>query len=177
MKLFNFLKKDKIEVKTEFTVNELKKGFMVDYFLKTWEVKKVYIYDWGDNFFAREYLLDSGDESLYLYVEDDDGLVCNVWNRIHISEVEPDLAEYIVEHDEAPNKITYNQKLYKRIESSQGYRNEEGEEKYNEELVNWMFKNKKEKQLLSLDRTGEEEFEISHGHYVKEIEFSNILPI
>jgi len=44
MGIFNFFKKDKPESIVDFTVNDLKKGYILDYFLKTWEVKNVYIY-------------------------------------------------------------------------------------------------------------------------------------
>ena len=177
MGLFSFLKKDKSAIKNDFTVNELKKGFVLDYFMKSWEVTKVYVYDWGNNFFAREYLLDSGDETLYLYVEDDDDLVCSVWNKIDISEIEPDLFKMIVANDDAPSTISYKNSMYTKIESSQGHCCEEEDEDTHTELVNWTYKNSKEKHFISVSRTGEEEFDVSYGEYVKDIEFSNILPI
>ncbi|MBC8754069.1 DUF4178 domain-containing protein [Kordia sp. YSTF-M3] len=178
MGLFSFFKKDKSAIKNDFTLDELKKGFVVDYFMKSWEVTKVYLYDWGNNFFAREYLLDSGDETLYLYVEDDDGLICSIWNKIDITEIEPDLFKMIVANDDAPSQITYKNGIYTKTESSQGHCNEEGEdEETYTELVNWTYKNSKEKHFISVSRTGEEEFDVSYGEYVKDIEFSNILPI
>jgi len=53
---------------------------------------------------------------------------------------------------------------------------EEGDEEEYEELVNWTYQNSDNKELISIDRIGEEEFEVAHGNYVKEFEFSNILP-
>ena len=178
MGLFSFFKKKKDDVKNDYTLYEMKKGFIVDYFLKTWEVKKVYEYDWGNNYFAREYLLDSGDESLYLYVEEDDELICSVWKKISIGEIEPDLFKVIVEEDDAPSHITYDEKVYKKMETSHGVSYEEDDEDELEtRLINWTYKHKKDKHLISVNRTGEEAFEISEGHHVKEYEFSNILPI
>ena len=175
MGIFDFLKKDKTESKIDFTVNELKKGFMVDYFMKTWEVKKVYTYDWGNNFFSREYLLDSGNEIIYLHVEDDDQLICSVWNKLDIFDIDSGLAGSITASDDAPNRLVYENKTFIRKESSQGVCIEEGESDESE-LVNWMYENPETKELLSIDRWGEEEYGSSKGKYVEEFEFSNILP-
>lgn len=176
MGIFNFFKKDKTDSIVDFTVNDLKKGFMVDYFIKTWEVKKVYVYDWGNNCFAREYLLDSGDESLYLYVEDDDELICSVWKKIDLSEIQSNIIESIIDNDEAPNQINYNSSTFTKKESSPGHCMEEGEDDQYSELISWTYQNKDTKELISINRVGEEEFEASHGNYAKEFEFSNILP-
>jgi len=175
MGIFDFFKKDKSEVKIDFTVNEMKVGFMVDYFMQTWEVKKVYVYDWGNNFYSREYMLDSGNEVIYLHVEDDDELICSVWNKLDIFDIDPELASSITASDDAPNKLVYENKTFIRKESSQGYCKELGESE-DSELVNWTFENPETNELLSIDRWGEEEYGSSKGKYVKEFEFSNILP-
>lgn len=174
MGLFSFLKKDKEDVNYDFTLNDLKKGFMLDYFLQTWEVKKVYLYDWGNQCFAREYLLDSGTETLYLYVEEDDGLDCSVWHKISLDQIQPNLFQAIVSEDNAPYQISYKNKLYTKTESGQGYSSVEGESGESE-LVYYSYKNQ-EGELISVNRTGEESFDVSHGHAVSDIEFSNILP-
>ncbi|MEW7292466.1 DUF4178 domain-containing protein [Aquimarina sp. 2304DJ70-9] len=176
MGIFNFFKKDKPESVVDFTVNDLKKGFILDYFLKTWEVKNVYVYDWGNNSFSREYFLDSGDESLYLYVEDDDELICSIWSKIDILDISPSLIEIINSTDEAPNSISYNSATFVKISSNLGHCMEEGDEEAYDELINWTYQNSDNKELISIDRVGEEEFEVAHGNYVQEFEFSNILP-
>ena len=175
MGLFDFLRKDKTDAQVDFALNELKKGFMVDYFMKTWEVKKVYVYDWGNNFYSREYLLDAGNETLYLSVEDDDGLICSVWNKINIVDIDPKLAHSITSTDDAPNQLVYNNTTYTRQSSSQGLCFEEGDGDESE-FVNWMYENPKTNELLSIDRWDEEEYSSAAGKYVKEFEFSNILP-
>ncbi|MBL4708601.1 MAG: DUF4178 domain-containing protein, partial [Flavobacteriales bacterium] len=108
MGLFDFLKKDKKEPKVDFTVNELEKGFIVDYFMKSWEVKKVSVYDWGNNCFSREYLLGSGDENIYLNVEEDDELICSVWRKLDIFDIDSGLANSITKNDDAPDRIIYD---------------------------------------------------------------------
>ena len=175
MGIFDFFKSDKAEVKIDFTVNDMKVGFMVDYFMKTWEVKKVFLYDWGNNFHSREYLLDSGDETIYLNVEEDDKLICSIWNKLDIFDIDSGLASSITATDDAPNKLVYENKTFIRKESSQGYC-KEGAEGDDSELVNWMYENPETNELLSIDRWGEEGYGSSKGKYVEEFEFSNILP-
>jgi hypothetical protein len=175
MGIFDFFKSDKTETNINFTVNDMKVGFMVDYFVKTWEVKKVYVYDWGNNFFSKEYLLDSGDETIYLSVEDDDNLICSIWNKLDIFDIDSGLANSITATDDAPNRLVYENKTFIRKESSQGCCNEEGDDK-DSELVNWTYENPETNELLSIDRWGEEEYAAAKGKRVKEFEFSNILP-
>ncbi len=175
MGIFDFFKSKKEEPNVDFTLNDMKLGFLVDYFMKTWEVKKVYTYDWGNNFYSKEYFLDSGTEDCYLSVEDDDKLVCLVWKKVDIFEIDADLVNSIVANDEAPNRLVYNNKTYKRTESSQGICYIEGEEE-GSELVNWMYVHSETKELISIDRWGEEEFGAAIGKNVDAFEFSNILP-
>ncbi len=175
MGIFDFFKSKKEEPKVNFTVNDLKKGYMVDYFLKTWEVKKVYIYDWGNNFYSKEFYLDAGNEDMYLSVENDDKLICSIWKKVDIFEIDSNLVNTITASDEAPNQLVYENKTYHRTESSQGLCSTEGEEGASE-LVNWMYVNSETKELISIDRWGEEEYGAAIGKYVDEFEFSNILP-
>lgn len=175
MGILDFFKKDKPESKVDFTLNEMKIGFMVDYFMKTWEVKKVYIYDWGNNFYSREYLLDAGNETLYLSVQEDDKLMCSVWQKLDLSDIDPTLARTITREDDAPQQLVYENKTFIRIESSQGLCSEEGDDGESE-FINWMYENKETKELLSIDRWGEEEYSSAKGKNVNEYEFSTILP-
>jgi hypothetical protein len=176
MGLFDFFKKDKKkEPKVDFTVNEMKKGFIVDYSMKSWEVKKVSNYNWGNNYYSKEYILDAGDEKMFLNVEDDDGLVCSIWSSIDLFDIDQNLAIEIRTNDEAPNKLLYANKTYVRKESSQAVCEEEGVEGESK-LVNWTYQHSESKECISINRWGEEEFDASVGTYIKAREFSNILP-
>ena len=174
MGLFDFFGKKK-ESKVDYTVAEMNLGFMVEYFLKTWEVKKVYHYDWGNNFESIEYLLDSGDEKCYLSVEDNDELICMVSKKLEMNPIDPKLASQIVSADDAPQQLVFENKTYHRKSSGQGYcgENDDDEENWSK-FVNWVYEN--EQDFISIDRWGEEEFSAAKGSYVKEFEFSNILP-
>lgn len=174
MGLFDLFKKKK-DTKLDYTLFELEKGFMVEYFLRTWEVKKVEIYDWGNNFETREYLIDSGSTTYYLHVENSSPLKCSLSQTIELRDIDPTLAQQIVRQDDAPQQLVYENKTYHRASSAQGHCGEEGSKERDwAEFVNWMFENGDD--FISIDRWGEEEFSAAKGSYVKAIEFSNILP-
>ena len=40
-------------------VSDLEKGYLLDYDLETWTVTKMSEYDWGNNFFTREFTIKS----------------------------------------------------------------------------------------------------------------------
>jgi hypothetical protein len=175
MGVFDFFKK-KEEVKLDYNVNELKKGFLVDYFLKTWEVKEVCIYDWGNNFFTREYLIDSGDEKKYLHVEKSDGdFKCSLSVKANLTSIDANIRSSIIDNDEPPKQVTMDGEIYHRTSESVAECFEEGDEE-SSKLVNWMFMDATESKFISVDRWGEQEIEGAVGEYVKVIEFSNILP-
>ena len=73
------------------------------------------------------------------------------------------------------NQLVYENKTFSRKESSQGFCSEDGGDEESE-FVSWLYQNPDSKELLSIDRWGEEEYSSAKGNYVKEIEFSNILP-
>lgn len=175
MGFLNNLFGKKKEVKIDYGLEEMDRGFMVDYFLKTWQVKKVYHYDWGNNFRSIEYLLDAGDEECFLAVEDDDGLICQVSKKLEMREIDPGLVAQIVQQDDAPQQLVHDNKTYYRKSSGQGFcgENDEDEENWSK-FVNWFFENGND--FISIDRWGEEEFSAAKGTTVKEIEFSNIIP-
>ena len=54
---------------TDLRVTDLKKKFIFDYDLSSWEVTAEYTYDWGDNYFSKEFKIQSDKETLYLSVE------------------------------------------------------------------------------------------------------------
>ena len=174
MGLLDFFGKKKA-VKVDYNLAELNVGFIVEYFMKTWEVKKVYHYDWGNNFDSIEYLLDAGDEKCYLSVEDDDGIVCMISKKVEMSAIDANLVAQIVKQDDAPQQLVYENKTYHRKSSGQGYCGENDDSKENwSKFVNWVYESGEE--FISIDRWAEEEFSAVQGSYVKEFEFSNILP-
>ncbi len=178
MGLFDFFKKDKKEENnydpTNIKVTDLRKGFVFDYDLKTWVVKEEFLYDWGNNFFSREYKINSGEEEKFLSVEDDDGLFLSVLNKVNVRSVQEDLPEYILKNDRPPKKIVYKNITFYYDSESVGSLKESDEDEA--KFISWDFYDEDEKHVLNVEQWGEEEFEASFGQVIKEFEISNILP-
>ncbi len=180
MGIFDMFKKKEEEREydpTNVRVVHLRENFMLDYDMKTWQVKEMYEYDWGDNCFSWEYKLDSGTDTVYLSVEDDDELELVLSKKIKIGLIDEDVEEAILDTGKPPKRITYKGITFVRGSESPGFfRN--AKDNWNDavEFVSWDYYDESEKYNLTIERWGEEEFEASFGHYVEEYEFSNILP-
>jgi len=180
MGLFDFFKKkDKTTYDpTNITLMDLQKGFVLEYDLKTWVVKEVYEYDWGDNYFSREYKIDSGDDILFLHVEKDDELDLTVTKKIKVTMIDEDLPEYLEEHEKAPKKIHYKgKKFYLDGNENPGYfKDLSDSQKDWVEFISWDYYDENDEEYINIEQWDEREFEASIGRVVKEFEFSSILP-
>ncbi|WP_017733090.1 DUF4178 domain-containing protein [Nafulsella turpanensis] len=155
---------------------KLQKGYILDYDLASWEVQEVYNYDWGDNFFSREYKISNGKDVRYLHIEDDDELELVLSEKVRPATIDPDLPDYIGKHGHPPKKIHYKGTHYYFESESPGYFNEEGKEDQWVEHISWTYYDEDEKYTLGIEQWGEREFEASVGKILKEFEISNIIP-
>ncbi|MFY0651943.1 MAG: DUF4178 domain-containing protein [Cyclobacteriaceae bacterium] len=180
MGLFDFLKKKETEPEydiTHVTVEDLDQGFILDYDMKSWQVKEVYEYDWGNNNFSKEYLIDSGDEELYLSVENEGGLSLSVSKSVKMRKLGEDIIEKTIKKERPPKKIEYKEVIYYLDTDLAGYfnNNTKGTGDW-EEFISWDYYDDDEKKILSITQWGEREFEASVGKVIKEFEISNIIP-
>lgn len=157
-------------------VTDLKKGYILDYDLSAWEVQEVYNYDWGDDFFTREYKLFNGKEVRFLHVEDDDELELQLTEKIKPTTLDPDIPDEIVKEGKPPKKIVFKGVTYRLEGENPGYFNEEGKPDQWVEHISWTYYDEDEKLLLNIEQWGEREFEASIGKLIREFEISNIVP-
>lgn len=177
MGLFDRFKKDKSSYDvTDMKVTDLDKGFVFEYDLKTWIVEEVYKYDWGDEFFSFEYKISCEDDTKFLSVEDDDELFLVLSEKATMRKIQEDLPELLAAEN-APKKITFNGKEFYLEEESPGYFSNQTKDKNNwVEFISWDYIDDKEKEVISLEQWGENEFEASIGKVIKPLEISNIIP-
>ncbi|MEM9390677.1 MAG: DUF4178 domain-containing protein [Bacteroidota bacterium] len=180
MGLFDFFKKKEKEPEYDVTnlkVSDLDHGFILEYDLKTWEVKEVYEYDWGNNNFSQEYMLDSGDEVIYLGVEDKGELHLSVMKNIKIRKLGDDIIDKTIKKKRPPKKLEYDGISYHLHTDSAGYFNDKtkGTDDW-EELIAWEYYDDEEQNVLSITQWGERDFEASVGRIVEEYQISNIIP-
>jgi hypothetical protein len=143
--------------------------------------KEIYEYDWGNNFYAKEYKLDSGDEIKFLYVDDDDELTLSIAEKVNVMSINKNLKHDILEDDEPMKQIDYNGTTYYLSRESLGHcRDWEDNPDHDDswsKLVSWEFLDETEKKFISIERWGEYEIEAATGMYIEEFEISNIIPV
>lgn len=179
MGIFDFFKKkeEREYDPTNVRVTHLRENFMLDYDMKTWQVKEMYEYDWGENYFSWEYKLDSGDDIVFLSVEEDDELELVVSRKIKLGLIDEDVEEAILDTGKPPKRVTYKGTQFIRENESPGFfRNAQEHWDNATEFICWNYYDESEKLNLCIERWGEEEFEAAVGVVVEEFQFSNILP-
>ena len=110
MGLFDFFKKEKpIEDPTLFN---LTKGAILDYDLASWIVKDRTEYDWGNNQYTFEYTVDDGSKSMFIHIDDSTPLKIDISEPIKMFELGPLVKQTIVDTDNAPKRVSYQDKNY-----------------------------------------------------------------
>ncbi|MBF0225890.1 MAG: DUF4178 domain-containing protein [Desulfobacterales bacterium] len=156
-------------------LSTLKKGYCVDYDLKSWLVTAKNHYDWGDGDITYEWQLKSADDTIYLERDPDDEDVWTVSKKINFASVDPTIKERFATHEDPPEKIVFENNTY--------YLEETGAGKFYSDknmtglpLIKWDFADDFGINFISIEQWGEHEFEASTGIKVEEYEFDNILP-
>lgn len=180
MGLFDFLKK-KEEIPsydvTNLRVTDLNKGFIFEYDLKSWVVQSVYQYDWGNNYYSKEFKVSDGTEERFLSVDDDDGIFITFTKKIKIRSVKEDLPEEILKNETPPKKLEYDGKtFYYDGEEIGDFREMDDESGKSAKFISWEYYDDDDKFTLIIEQWGEEDFEASYGNVLKEFEISNIIP-
>jgi len=175
--LFKKKKEERHYDPNNITITDLERNFVFDYEMQTWQVTEVYEYDWGNNFFTREYKIDSGSQTAFLSIEEDDGIFAIVSQKLKIRAIEENLPETIIKNEAPPAKIKYDGVEYLKDSESPGYFKNLSDTSDNwAEFISWDYYDRTEKLTLCIEQWGESEFEASIGKIVQIHEFSNILP-
>jgi hypothetical protein len=177
--MFDFFKKKKAPAYdvTNLSLKDLNVGFIFDYDMKSWVVKEVYKYDWGNNNFTSEYKVDSGDEVAFLHIADEGELEISFSKSIRLSKIDEAIADEIEKNKKPPRKIHFNEELYFLEEDAAGYFRDFSKETEDwEELISWEYLNDKATNVLSITQWDIRNIEASAGLILKEYQFSNILP-
>ncbi len=92
-----FKKKEPQYDATNITVKDLNLGFVFEY--------ACYEYDWGDNFFTKEYKISNGTKTFYLSVEDDDELELSLTSKIKVRQLGTDVLQQLMDTQKAPSSL------------------------------------------------------------------------
>jgi len=177
--MFDFFKKKKAPTYdvTNLSLKDLNVGFIFDYDMKSWVVKEVYKYDWGNNNFTSEYKVDSGDEVAFLHIADEGELEISLSKSIRISKIDEAITDEIEKNEKPPRKIHFDEELYYLEEDAAGYFRDLSKETEDwEELVTWEYLNDEATKVLSITQWDIRNIDASAGLVLKEFQFSNIIP-
>ena len=129
MVLKKFWGKQDDEVYQDYTLSTMKKGDLVDFDLKTWQVIGYNTYDY-DGFVTWEWELSCSDDVRFLEAAEEDGRIEWTWTRrIDLQQIEEDVAGKIIETDDPPPKVCYEGRHYEAVESSAGLQRRGGDER------------------------------------------------
>ncbi|MBN2595432.1 DUF4178 domain-containing protein [Labilibaculum sp.] len=161
---------------TNIRVTDLDVGFVFEYDLSSWEVQASYEYDWGDNYFSKEYKINDGSKTLFLSVEDDDEISLGVCDKIKVRELGENVLSDLLTDQKPPKSVIYKDKKYFFDQESPGYFNDKARGEDWVEFISWDFVDESGEYIVTIEQWDEKEFEASAGKAIKEFEISNILP-
>ena len=163
---------------TNMSVEDLRKGFVIDYDLKSWEVQEEYEYDWGHNNFSYEYKLACADDMLFLYVErdDEDELFVAALRKIKFSMLDEEVEDKILDKGKPPREVEHKGIVYYREEESSGYYKNVTNKGESQPFMSWTYFDEGESKILSIEQWGDEEFAAAAGVVMDAGEITNILP-
>ena len=158
----------------ELTLADLQLGYLVDYDLRTWEVTGRNTYDY-DGDLSEEWQLQSGDEVRFLERSVEDGqTLWTLTRRIDLTAIQEPVAAEITRNEDPPEEIHYQGERFTGVESSSGLFREGGDGPGREFIV-WTFEGGTDG-VLFLTQWGENDYVAYAGEYVKEYQFTDILP-
>jgi hypothetical protein len=175
MDFFKKSKKENTEPLGDLSLDKMKKGYLVDYDLKTWEVVAHNYYDWGDGDISHEWQLKSFDETVYLEKESDDEAEWSLSRKITFGSLDAKVKKSIIETGDPPDTIVYEGATYYMEEMAGGHFYKDGKGP-GKEFLRWSYEDDAGERYLGIEQWGEEDFEASAGELVESYQFTNILP-
>jgi hypothetical protein len=177
MGLFDrFKKKPEYDV-TNIRVTDIQMGFIFDYDLKSWEVVEEYEYDWGDEYFTREFKIQSADGVAFLSIEEDDEIDIIVSKKVRAQSVSAEVLERIGNEERPPREFVYEGETYFFESETSGYFNDKKKgDKSWVEFIGFNYETKSGEKVITIEQWDENEFEASQGVRINDYEISNILP-
>lgn len=162
---------------TNIRLDQIERGFMLDYQLKSWIVEEVYEYDWGNNHFSWEYRLNDGSQTCFLTVDADDGLFLSVSQKVKIRNIDPGMPEYIEKNEQPPESLKYEGLTFWRDKTMPGYFQSLDDPNSDwEPFVSWDYYDADETHVLTIEQWDNNEFEASFGQIIRREDISNIIP-
>jgi hypothetical protein len=178
--MFSFFKKSKEEEDnfdpTSITLKDLKKGFLVDYQGKSYEVTKEFEYDYGDNYFTVEFKLESATDSFHLSVDTNEEMELSISNQIEKRLISKRVFESLRADDsDPPDEFTVEGEIFYFEEEEAGFFHEIGKNDSEDEFISYIYESESG-EFIEITLFSSMEIEVFRGKSAKESDFSQILP-
>jgi hypothetical protein len=157
-------------------VTDLRVGFMFDYDMSNWIVDAEYEYDWGNEYFTKEFKITNGIDIKYLSIDSEDQEYVSIVEKIKLRQIDINLPEYIIEHQKPPKEIMFNNTKFLLEEENPGYFKDLGNDDQDWiEFLSWDYEDY-DNNVITIEQWGDKSFEAAIGKYIKNTAISNILP-
>ena len=160
---------------SDLTLAKLKKGYYLDYDMKTWQVTAANRYEWGEEDITWEWQLQCHDDTIYLEREYDDEDTWSISRKVPFGKLDPQVRETLIKSEEAPDTILFEGTTFYIEETGGAYFFSDGSENGRPVFV-WDYLDDSESQILSIEQWGDNDYELAVGMLVEEYQFSDILP-
>ncbi len=173
--LFKLFRKEKVErvpIKIDLSIHDLKTGCILDYNMESWEVVSSYTYKYA-GYSAKEYKIRSGSETKFLSVTDSSRLYITVSEEVNINNIDERL-RLSVAAGQPLAKLNWQGQQYVLKEESKGHYTED---KYQDwaAFTGWEYVNADNTKFIYVSKWEDNSIECYAGDYLKEFEISNIL--
>ena len=173
--MFNFFKKKQQPVPTSLELQDMQRGYLFDYDMRTWQVLAVHDYVYGKHHKAREWEIEHSNERCFLQRSSDDEVSWCWGTKINLTAITPDVRKSIIDSEDPPSKVTLQGQQYHLEESGTGlFYREQGKEAA--EFIYWELIDAQDKHFITIEQWDECDFTASLAEQVERWQFSNILP-
>ena len=171
--LFGGKPEEPAEINVNQTVHDLKRGYILDYDMESWEVVGSYTYRYKTHV-AKEYKIRSGSKTLFLNVSDANSLLLSLSGETNINEVDARLRTSIAS-EQPIVRFDWKGETYTLKETSRGQFTDNRLQDW-ADFVGYEYVDKDNARFVYISKWEDGSIECYTGKYLKEFEISNILP-
>jgi len=173
MSLFKSKPSEVEDTKIDFEIEDLKKGYFLDYDLKTWQITDFSTYSWDNGVTDFESTLFDGKDKLFLSYETVNDASSLFWEN-DIDKIWIGARSKIrANQDLTQEKFWFNNILY-HYAAEGSAKVKSTKETYT--MVNWLFESEDRMHLVSLNKYGDGFIEAYEGIRITKHQISNITP-
>jgi hypothetical protein len=161
------------DVKIDYEVKDIQKGFVLEYDMRSWIVKDVATYEWDNGVKDLEFTIFDGKDKLFLNYESLDASISMYWS-VQINSVWPD-GKLKIRKNQGIQDSTFSYKggIYDFFAEASA-RVKGTKESYN--MQNWVFASNDQNSFVSFNKYDDSSIDAYAGKKLKEYEISNIFP-